>query len=154
MWSGWGLYSRAATSTPPLSLNSSGVENGSSAALRSSTLAAAYLLQRPPSSPPDLPAAFDRHRASVAELHRCPRPHLAREQLRVPVRKPHAAGGAGIADRRGIARAVDPVMRLRQLDPHVPDEIVRPRGQVGVGLRVVDPCKKPRLVVEPRVEVD
>ena len=49
---------------------------------------------------------------------------------------------------------MDPVMGLRQLDPDVPDEVVRPGRQVGVRLGVVDPGQEPGLVVKPRVDMD
>src|SRR6202011_1599377 len=51
----------------------------------------------------------------------------AGEVENVPVRQADAPVRLGLADLGGVGRAVDAVARLRQVDPHEADRIVRSR---------------------------
>src|SRR3970040_2107024 len=88
-----------------------------------------------------------RRHAGVAELHLDTGRQACAQKGRVPVREPDAPGRRFVADRRRLRRAMNTVMRLRELDPDAADGVVGPGRDERAGLRPVDAAQEPRLVV-------
>src|SRR5581483_6546928 len=101
-----------------------------------------------------MPPSAQRLTPNVHEHHRRPLADPVRNLGRVPVCQPDASVGRGVADRLRIARAVNSIVFLAQRHPHHADRRVRPRFEVGVGIRVRDLGVERRIVVKVRVVND